>query len=355
MNKRDSGQNVLVKGNAAIDIYMKDKYIFPYDYLSDAKIELERQNKYNIYFVLKAYRYNICNIKIYDQYNFVVDIRDAVDGNVLKIPLNIQLFIQVPSLEYVRLSIVNNKSVLQIDFTEKGMKFLEKNHLEFVEYNKKIIEKYGHMRFEMHVNFLRNLFFEFQGRENIEKYELLYIGQTKKDNIYQRLYSHNTIPEIVRNLNREDNNEKYELDILVTGVHIKYYEENEIKEYLTNIISANSLQDDFLINEGLIAREEVVNIAEAMLILFFKPEYNDKLKNTKKPEELNTYRIFNECLINPITYSLDLYFEDTKKKVILKTNTASTEYKQNLLVCKFNDSGSVDEIKLDYFPKDYYW
>ena len=79
------------------------------------------------------------------------------------------------------------------------------------------------------------------------------------------------------------------------------------------------------------------------------------INTTKKPEELNTYRIFNECLINPITYSLDLYFEDTKKKVILKTNTASTEYKQNLLVCKFNDSGSVDEIKLDYFPKDYYW
>ena len=38
----------MVKGNAAIEIFMKYKFIFPYDYLNEVKNELSEDNKYNI-------------------------------------------------------------------------------------------------------------------------------------------------------------------------------------------------------------------------------------------------------------------------------------------------------------------
>ena len=122
-----------------------------------------------------------------------------------------------------------------------------------------------------------------------------------------------------------------------------------------NIITSNTLEDDFLINSGLISKSEVIDIAEAMLISYFKPKYNNKLKNTKNPEILSTYRIFNDCLINPIIYALDLYFEETKRKLLLKTESVSTKYKQNLLKCEFDENGKVNDIILEHFPIDEYF
>lgn len=49
----------MVKGNAATEIFMKYKFIFPYDYLNEIKNELSEDNKYNIYYALKGHRYII--------------------------------------------------------------------------------------------------------------------------------------------------------------------------------------------------------------------------------------------------------------------------------------------------------
>lgn len=74
----------------------------------------------------------------------------------------------------------------------------------------------------------------------------------------------------------------------------------------------------------------------------------------KKPELLRTYRIFNDCLINPIIYALDLYFEETKRKMILKTDAVCTKYKQNLLKCEFTEKGEVEGICLEEQEDDWY-
>lgn len=344
----------MVKGNAAIEIFMKHKFIFSYDYLNEIKNELSEDNKYNIYYVLKGHRYIIRSFNILNLHDFIIIIGDLANNSSTIIPLNIGAFLQLPDMNCVELKIVDNGSMMQVDFTSKGMNFLNAYEPQYVENNKEIINKYGHMRLQFHAKTLFDLFMKFQNKETEDEYELLYIGQTQKSNIYDRLYSHNTIPEIMRYQNREDDREKYELYIMVTGVHIKFIEEYNIKQYLTNIITSNTLQDDFLINSGLISKSEVVDIAEAMLILYFKPKYNDKLKNTKNPEILCTYSVFNDCLINPIAYALDLYFEDNRQKIILKTDTVSTKYKQNLLKCEFDENGKVNDIILEHNSMDVY-
>lgn len=344
----------MVKGEAAIEIFEGHKFIFTYDHMDELKEELNEKGKYHIYYVLKGHKYKIDAICILNRYDFQVEIRDCAENSNLSVQLNIWAFMQVPDLEYVDLKIAENGSVLQIDFTEKGMKFLQKEEPEYVKENRNIIEKYGHIRLRMHASFLRNLYFQFQEQETEEPYEVLYIGQTQKENIYDRLYSHNTIPEIVRDQNREENREKQELYIMVTGVHIKFFKEYNRQEYGTNMLLMDTAGDDFLINQGIISQAEVINLAEAMLILYFKPKYNNRLKDTKKPELLRTYRIFNDCLINPITYVLDLYFKETKQKMILKTDAVCTKYKQNLLKCEFTEAGEVKGIRLEEQEDDWY-
>lgn len=344
----------MVKGNAAIEVFMKDKFIFPYDYLEEAKNELEVENKYNVYFVLKGHRLILRNLQVVDEYNFYIEIFDVANCNVINMPINIFVFLQLPSIKCVEINIVNNSSILQVDFTDMGMRYLNMYKPEFVERNKEFIEKIGHMRFQFHSQTLKDLFWEWRNKETVDEYELLYVGRTHNDTIYERLYNHTTIPKIIRCLNKKDQNDKNEIYVMVTGVHAKLYKEYNFENYSTNIITSNTLQDEFAINKGQIAREETVDIAEAMLILFFKPEYNTILKNTKKPELLETYRIFNECLINPITYSLDLYFEEIKNKIVLKTDVECTEYKLNILKCEFDSKGKVDSIKLEHYMEDLY-
>lgn len=54
----------MVKENAAIEMFMKYKYIFLYDYLNEIKNELSEDNKYNIYYALKGHRYIIRSFSI---------------------------------------------------------------------------------------------------------------------------------------------------------------------------------------------------------------------------------------------------------------------------------------------------
>lgn len=103
----------------------------------------------------------------------------------------------------VELKIIDNGLVMQVDFTSKGMSFLNAYEPQYVENNKEIINKYGHMRLQFHAKILFDLFMKSQNKEKEDEYELLYICQTKKSNIYDRLYSHNTISEIMGYQNRE--------------------------------------------------------------------------------------------------------------------------------------------------------
>ena len=344
----------MVKGKASIEVYMGDKFLFPYDYLNELENELKNRNKYNIYYVLKGPRLRIESLNILDDMNCIVEICNLLEDERMEICVNANFSFQVPDLSYIDLKIENNGSVLQIDFNEKGMEYLQEYEAEYLERKQEIVKEYGHIRWQFHVMFLRDMSMGRSSAETIDEYEVLYIGQSQKETIYERLYGHNTIPEISRYLNRENDGEKYDIYILVTGVHIKYFKEYGDEQYLTRIISSQNLSEDFLIKEGLITRSEVINIAEAILILFFKPEYNIKLKNSKKPEELTAYRIFKECLINPITYSMDLYFEDRKNKMVLKTDTIKTEYKQNVIKCEFDEMGRLKDILLEHFPVDLY-
>ena len=193
----------MVKGSAAIEIFMKHKLIFPYDYLNELKNELSEDNKFNIYYVLKGHRYIIKYLDILSLHGFVIVIKDLANNNSEIIPLNVKTFLQLPDMNCV-----------EMDFTSKGMSYLKTYRPQYVETNKEVIKKYGHIRLQIHAKILLDLANKFKNNEIEDEYEVLYIGQTKKNNIYDRLYSHNTLLEIMRYQNREDDREKYESSFL---------------------------------------------------------------------------------------------------------------------------------------------
>lgn len=112
---------------------------------------------------------------------------------------------------------------------------------------------------------------------------------------------------------------------------------------------SNTLAKDFEVNA--LKKDAMINIAEALFISYFQPKYNDRLKSRERREKLNTYRKINDAEINPIILTFDLYYEDTKKKLSLKTDLEKTINKVLMIKCVFEKEGlSVNSINfLDVF------
>lgn len=344
----------MVKGKSAIEVYMKNKYLFPYDYLDDAKEELSQNYKYNIYFVLKGHRYSIINIDILNSIEFAVNIVDLVSEKRFYILLNINFFLQLPSLDYVDLKVTSNNDILQVDFSKLGMQYLHEFVPNYMRNNANIIRKYGTLRLQFHSKKLIDLYYRAIKQEHTCEYDVLYIGQSIKDNIYERLSHHETIQKIIRDFNREDFSYKHQIYIMVSGVSVNHFTQNNIYELNSIFLTRKKLKNNFAICNENISKETVVDIAEAMLISFFKPNYNRHYKNTTKLQNLKKYSIFLKNGVNPIYYSLDLYFEECKEKMILKTSNISTKFKANLIKCEFNSEDKIESLVLDHFNTDIY-
>lgn len=96
----------------------------------------------------------------------------------------------------------------------------------------------------------------------------------------------------------------------------------------------------------------MINIAEALFISYFQPKYNDRLKSREGREKLSTYRKIDNAEINPIILTFDLYYEEVKKKLILKTDLESTQNKVLMIECVFeNENLDVNCIN---FPDAFY-
>lgn len=113
---------------------------------------------------------------------------------------------------------------------------------------------------------------------------------------------------------------------------------------------SNTLAKGFELNA--LKKDAMINIAEALFISYFQPKYNDRLKSREGREKLNTYRKIDDAEINPINLTFDLYYEDTKKKLILKTDLETTTNKVLMIECVFKkESLSVNCID---FPDAFY-
>lgn len=128
------------------------------------------------------------------------------------------------------------------------------------------------------------------------KTEILYIGQAKgvkvSRNTGERLKSHSTLQNILA----ESIDSKKQLDIRIISFSVS---EKLMWTNLTTVDTSNASTDHIYDISGRkfevnIPESSMINLVEAKLINFFKPEYNKKNKNVPVPSKKHTnYKEYN--------------------------------------------------------------
>lgn len=331
----------MIKGACLLDLYMKESYIFPNIYMEEAdKISELKEKEYDIYFILKSDKYVIRQY-VENGYVLVINIFNCTGKKSHFAYFDIRSSFRVPDTSYLCITLKDNNSLLKIQYNDKGISYLKDN--DSFAYNIYAERTMGGESFDfmIHAKSLVEMQMMSDGIEYNQEYEVLYIGQSKRKNIFDRLKNHSTLQKIMRdNMRAGDNKEIY---ILLHSVGIKRFVQQDLNMYNASFIFGNTVGSINELDNG-IQKEDIVNIAEALLISHFKPEYNDKLKKDDGLEKLSTYRRIGEAEINPIAFSIDLFWEETGEKMVLQTLETKTATKGRYFECYFGNN----EVNITY-------
>jgi hypothetical protein len=254
---------------------------------------------------------------------------------------------RVNSIKCLNVEVCNQGSLLHISYTESGIEYL-KNYYpnEYAIYCMRVKEC-GEFWTKIHVKNLIEMYFAANEEEIVRKHKVLYIGQSKQKNIFDRIEKHNTIQKIQREVGKRFKGKS--IEIMLSDVKCKIMEKTSVEKYNAEIVSSNSLGNSFELFET-IRRNEAIDISEAMLISHFKPEYNKNLKEVNS--SLKTYYKFKNVEIGSIHFTLDLFWEEAEEKSILYTDGIETETKARIITCKFTDKDidfSYEDLEDKYY------
>lgn len=331
----------MVSEKYSIDLYMKDKFLFPNSYMEEVEKILSLEEKiYDIYYILCGDKF-IINKYWEQEGELLFEILNCSKEYVYVVRFNINETFRVPSLSYLIIEIQDNNAMVKFGYNSMGVDYLRDN--DFVSYEAYLeqVNTYGEFSRKIYAKNIVEMQMEADCNENSQKYEVLYIGQSKKENIFDRLNSHSTLQKIMRDMMRTTDNK--EIYILIHSIEVKQFEKLNLEKLKTIIVLNEPLGRSFKLNEG-INIEDVINVAEALLISHFKPPYNDKLKKSDGLEKLSTYTKIGEAEINSVFLTIDLYWERGREKMILHTAETQTLTKARWLECCFEN----DKVKVSY-------
>jgi len=155
--------------------------------------------------------------------------------------------------------------------------------------------------------------------ETIYEYDLLYIGSSK--NVYNRLTKgHETILKIYRDMTSTRTNKEIFVWILKPKSHL--YRQS-LGELVTLTLSGSErLKDDMI---GIdVDDEHLLAISEAMLINYFKPEYNEHYKNKMPSYSHAVYAKFRTAGVKHLQVNLNLFMQIYKDILYIKTESKNT-------------------------------
>lgn len=325
----------MIKGKCLLDLYMRDRYIFPNSYMEEVENTPELiGKKYDIYYILKGNKY-IIRQYIERGHILIINILNCTTNKCFFVNFDISATFRVPDTSYLSIEIEDNGFMLKIMYTDRGIEHLRENDsLAYSIYSKSV--KDGEcFKYMIHAKSLLDMKMQFDRKEYIQEYEVLYIGKSKRKNIFDRLHNHSTLQKIMRNNMRENDNK--ELYVLLHSVGMKKFVQQNVKMHNSSFIWGNTLTIEEELSDG-INYDEIVNIAEALLISHFKPAYNEKLVKDDGLEKLSTYRRIGEAEVNPITLSIDLFWEESGEKMVLYTAKTKTATKGRYLECHFDNN-----------------
>lgn len=255
-----------------------------------------------------------CGIDIYIDECIYMPV-DLIYENQDNPKFNIYMILTVPKmfLEYNNNKDILNCSIIDIynnKFNFKDINFFNlfgaelKNSQYRIKtqppYDRVTITSLKGKDLDIPIHFLYNAFNNLQYKLKLE-----YIGQSKgtknKKGALSRLINHETLQEI---LVRENN--KHDIYILLAsiGVNISLNMDGISK----NIKYRGSIDDSHFkkIIQNKYSYKQIINLAEAALINFFKPKYNIYLKENFPSKKHTSYKEYYDLDFNSIRLSLKL-------------------------------------------------
>lgn len=296
---------------------------------------------------IDPHRYHIYGILSYNQF-FIrkKDIQKRNDG--IKVTLftiieDKEVDYELPFLEFIegadhrkieiRVSYPGTKMILVI----KDEEFLRKNPKV-----KRIVEIKA-----------QNLYmFSAKSIVSREEYEILYIGQSygKKGRrtALDRLEAHSTLQKILTEY-KEEHPDKHIYILLLEmearlamsfdGISKKFTKsEDESMEHLKKVYS------------DLPKEEQIINIVEAAMINYFKPEYNVNFVENFPDKNHKGYRQYFDLDYNMLTIEIDLSFDDAPSVQFYTSTNKVTSSLDFIRYKLFNDN--TRKSMYDIFEKD---
>ncbi|MGL6220080.1 MAG: hypothetical protein ACRC36_18700, partial [Lacrimispora sphenoides] len=142
------------KEKCAIELYVNKKYLFPNNYLDEAQSSiLADENDYDIYFILHGDAYKIRGIKE-NGCLLHISVVNITKNSKYLIDFDVFESFRVPYCSYLEISLVDEGSILKVEFNDKGIEYLKKYCPEEYQVYTERIEKEGCFYVSIHAKFL---------------------------------------------------------------------------------------------------------------------------------------------------------------------------------------------------------
>lgn len=290
-----------------LNVYTSHKTIIPVEHLN----KIDNDAKYHIYMILSTPRVIIKKdslVVLNDGISFsLLEISNGEEKEykIEKFPIlqdidhrDITLDIKYP---YDQLSYKIDEEILQEVYV-KNEEILKKNKCtveEFINYYNTPIDAQAFLNKYLYKNGLPS------------RFEVLYVGQSYGNNgerlAQERLSSHKTLQKILTDCHSKYRDKRIFILLLEMTPILNTSFDGISKQYISNEEEENKHLENGI--KHLPLYDQVINISEAALINYFKPEYNINFVENFPSDKHIGYKQYFDLDYNCLTVELDLEFD----------------------------------------------
>lgn len=297
---------------AGLDVFTSFKTIVPVENL----MELSKFDKhlYHIYGILSYDRIYFRKEKTKIISNGIqVTLFTVKDGN--EVNYNLPLWEILPGVDYRKV-----KLTLTFPYTFITVKIEDE---DFLSSHSQVVNP----EIEVHAQDLFSLFAETLVHK--QEFEVLYIGQAYGKNgsrtAFDRLASHSTLQKILTDYQTKNPNKHIYILLLEFTPNLSMSFDGLTKRYTKSEEESNQHMEEVLCD--LPRGEQIINITEAALIYYFKPEYNVTFIENFPDVHHKGYKQYFDLDYNSLTVELDMEFDHAPIiQLYSKTNRINSSF-----------------------------
>ncbi|MDU1453163.1 hypothetical protein [Paraclostridium sordellii] len=318
-----------------LNIYSSYKTVIPVEYLD----MVQDGKKYHIYGILSVPKVKVNSDSINcDENGLSMEFIEIENGKE-KIS-KIENFSEFPGLDYRKAKIQTKfpYGVLDIKFPRAYLKNLIESKIEpKFELNKFQVEEIINI-----LNSPRDVQYIHNSQKSSIRMEVLYIGQAFGNNgdrtAIQRLKSHEKLQRILVDCNSKYPDKRIYILLLEMSPVLNTVFDGISKEFMCTEEETHSHIENVIKNK--LEENQIINIAEAAMINYFKPKYNTNFIENFPNEKHKGYRQYYDLDYNSISIELDMSFDN--HNIILYTETNYIKPFRYIKYNIFNDPNRAD-------------